>query len=68
MTLARDTIALGAGAHPLDEDATKNESDLYVLVDGYYHELSGFHVENDGSLTPTGSVPVPAGAAGVAAN
>jgi 6-phosphogluconolactonase len=65
MTLT-DTVALGAGAHPLDDDATKSGDDLYVLVDGF-HELAGFHVEHDGSLTPTGSVPVPAGAAGVAA-
>ena len=57
---------IGAGAHPLDEDATKNEHELYVLVDGF-HEIVGYRIESDGSLTQIASAAVPVGAGGLAA-
>ena len=65
MTLTGTTV-IGAGAHPLDEDATKNQHALYVLVDGF-HQIVGFQIERDGTLTPVASISVPAGAGGLAA-
>jgi 6-phosphogluconolactonase len=61
------TTVVGPGAHPLDDDVTKNEKELYVLVDGF-HQIVGYRIEHDGSLTQISSAPVPVGAAGVAAN
>jgi 6-phosphogluconolactonase (cycloisomerase 2 family) len=60
------TTVIGAGAHPLDEDATKNQHELYVLVDGF-HEIRGYRVERDGSLTQVAAAAVPVDAAGLAA-
>lgn len=61
------TTTIGAGSHPLDEHATKNQQQLYVLADGL-HEIIGYQVERDGSLTPIAAVSVPVGAGGIAAN
>jgi 6-phosphogluconolactonase (cycloisomerase 2 family) len=73
-TVARDgtlsltsTTALGSGSHPLDEAVSRDQHYLYVLVDGL-HQVNGYRVGGDGSLTPVTSVPVPAGAIGAAAN
>jgi 6-phosphogluconolactonase len=60
------TAVLGAGSHPLDEAVSNNGQYLYNLTDGF-HTISTFAIAEDGGLTPTGSVPVPAGAAGLAA-
>jgi 6-phosphogluconolactonase (cycloisomerase 2 family) len=60
------TASLGATSHPLDEAFSNNGQFLYNLTDGS-HVLSAFRVGADGSLTFAGSAPVPAGAAGLAA-
>lgn len=60
------TTMIAAGAHPLDEDATKNQHELYVLADGL-HEIIGYQIEHDGSLTPVATAGVPVGAGGLAA-
>jgi 6-phosphogluconolactonase (cycloisomerase 2 family) len=60
------TTVLGAGSHPLDEDVSRDQRWLYVLVDGF-HQIVGFQVGSDGELTRVTSVPVPAGAAGLGA-
>jgi 6-phosphogluconolactonase (cycloisomerase 2 family) len=60
------TGVLGAGSHPLDEAVSNNGRFLYNLTDGL-HAVSVFAIAADGSLTLAGSVPVPAGAAGLAA-
>lgn len=60
------TTSIGAGSHPLDEDATKNEQMLYVLADGF-HQIVGYRIERDGTLTAVETVPVPVGAGGLAA-
>jgi 6-phosphogluconolactonase len=60
------TGILGAGSHPLDEAVSTNGQYLYNLTDGF-HTISTFAIAEDGSLTPSGSVPAPAGAAGLAA-
>lgn len=57
---------LGQGSHPLDEAVSGNGQFLYNLTDGF-HTISTFAIAADGSLTLTGTVPVPAGAAGIAA-
>jgi 6-phosphogluconolactonase len=61
------TTLIGAGGHPLDLDATTNEREVYVLVDGF-HLIVGYRIERDGSLTQIASAPVPAGAGGLAAS
>ncbi len=66
LTLSGTTV-IGPAAHPLDEDVTKNEKELYVLVDGF-HQIVGYRIEKDGTLTQLGSTTVPVGAAGLAAN
>jgi 6-phosphogluconolactonase len=60
------TGILGPTSHPLDEAVSNNGRYLYNLTDGL-HTISTFAIAEDGSLTLTGSVAVPAGAAGVAA-
>jgi 6-phosphogluconolactonase len=62
------TADLGAGSHPLDEAISSDGAYLYNLTDGR-HQLTGFRIETDGSLTQIGSSSaLPAGAAGVAAS
>ena len=60
------TGVLGVGSHPLDEAVSNNGRFLYNLTDGF-HTISTFAIAEDGSLTLTGSIAVPAGAAGLAA-
>jgi len=60
------TTTLGAGSHPLDEAVSRDQDLLYVLVDGS-HQIAGYRVGHDGSLTPVTSVTVPTGVAGLAA-
>jgi hypothetical protein len=59
------TGTLGPTSHPLDEAVSNNGRYLYNLTDGL-HEISAFAIGEDGHLTPTGSVSVPVGAAGLA--
>jgi 6-phosphogluconolactonase (cycloisomerase 2 family) len=61
------TIALGTGSHPLDEAVSRGQHFLYVLVDGF-HQINGYRVGANGSLTQVTSVSVPAGAIGAGAN
>jgi 6-phosphogluconolactonase (cycloisomerase 2 family) len=58
------TTAISAGAHPLDEGVSRNQDYLYVLADGL-HQVIGYRVGSDGSLTQVTTVAVPVGAAGV---
>jgi len=60
------TANLGAGSHPLDAAVSGNGRYLYNLTDGL-HRISGFRIAADGSLASTGTIAVPAGAAGIAA-
>jgi 6-phosphogluconolactonase len=60
------TASLGATSHPLDEAFSNDGQFLYNLTDGS-HVISAFRLGADGSLTFAGSTPVPAGAAGLAA-
>jgi 6-phosphogluconolactonase (cycloisomerase 2 family) len=60
------TTPVGTGSHPLDEAVSRDEHFLYVLVDGF-HQIDGYRVGADGSLTQVTSVAVPAGAIGAAA-
>jgi len=60
------TGILGPTSHPLDEAVTEDGRYLFNLTDGL-HTISTFAIAEDGGLTLTGSVPVPAGAAGLAA-
>ena len=60
------TGTLGPTSHPLDEAVSNNGQYLYNLTDGL-HTISTFAIAEDGSLSLTGSIPVPAGAAGLAA-
>ncbi|MGZ4354330.1 MAG: lactonase family protein [Gaiellaceae bacterium] len=57
---------LGAGSHPLDESVSGDGRYLYNLTDGA-HLISAFRIGADGSLSPAGTIAVPAGAAGIAA-
>ena len=60
------TASLGAGSHPLDEAVSGNGQYLYNLTDGA-HRISAFRIAENGSLSPAGTIAVPAGAAGLAA-
>jgi 6-phosphogluconolactonase len=57
---------LGPTSHPLDEAVSNNGQYLFNLTDGL-HTISTFAIAADGSLALTGSVPVAAGAIGLAA-
>ncbi len=61
------SASLGSTSHPLDEAVSNNGRYLYNLTDGL-HTISTFQIGADGSLRLLGSVPVPVGAAGLAAN
>jgi 6-phosphogluconolactonase len=60
------TGILGSTSHPLDEAVSNNGQYLYNLTDGL-HTISTLAIAEDGSLTLTGSIAVPTGAAGLAA-
>jgi 6-phosphogluconolactonase (cycloisomerase 2 family) len=61
------TASLGATSHPLDEAFSNDGRYLYDLTDGL-HTITAFRLAADGGLTVVGSVPVPSGAAGLAAH
>ena len=64
-TACRETVAAGP-TDPLDEAVSVNGQYLYNLTDGA-HRISAFRIAEDGSLSPAGTIAVPAGAAGLAA-
>ncbi|MGA7731364.1 MAG: beta-propeller fold lactonase family protein [Chloroflexia bacterium] len=49
------TALIGAGSSPIDATVSNDGRFLYVLTAGS-HEIAGFEIEQDGSLTPTGNV------------
>lgn len=59
------SASLGSTSHPLDEAVSNDGQFLYNLTDGL-HTISGFRIAEDGGLASVGSLPVPAGAAGLA--
>jgi len=62
------TANLGVGSHPLDEAVSANGRFLYNLTDGK-HEITGFLLGEDGSLTQVGAIGgLPVGADGLAAS
>jgi 6-phosphogluconolactonase (cycloisomerase 2 family) len=61
------TTSVGSGSHPLDEAVSRDQHLLYVLVDGI-HQIRGYRVGADGSLTQVTSISVPVGAVGAAAS
>jgi 6-phosphogluconolactonase len=60
------TTVVGAGSQPLDNAVSHDQDFMYVLLNGR-HEIVGYRVGHDGDLTQVTSVPVPTGAAGIAA-
>jgi 6-phosphogluconolactonase (cycloisomerase 2 family) len=60
------TTVVGMGSMPLDNAATHDQDFMYVLLGGF-HQIVGYRVGHDGNLTQVTSVPVPVGAAGIAA-
>jgi 6-phosphogluconolactonase len=60
------TTVVGMGSTPLDNAATHDQEFMYVLLGGF-HQIAGYRVGHDGDLTQVTSVPVPVGAAGIAA-
>ncbi len=60
------TTVVGAGSTPLDTAVSQNQDFMYVLLGGF-HQIVGYRVGDDGSLTQVTSVAVPVGAAGIAA-
>jgi 6-phosphogluconolactonase len=59
------TTVVGAGSQPLDNAVSHDQEFMYVLLNGR-HEIVGYRVGHDGSLTQVTSIPVPTGAAGIA--
>lgn len=57
----------GDGSRPIDAIISSDGATLYVLSGGT-STVTAFHIATDGSLTHLGSVPVPVGSVGVAAN
>ena len=49
------TALIGAGSSPIDATVSNDGRFLYVLTAGS-HEIAGFEIEQDGSLTPIGNV------------
>jgi 6-phosphogluconolactonase len=60
------TTVVGAGSTPLDNTVSHDQDFMYVLLGGF-HQIVGYRVGHDGSLTQVTSVAVPVGAAGIAA-
>jgi hypothetical protein len=60
------TTIVGAGSTPLDNAVSHDQDFMYVLFGGF-HQIVGYRVGHDGSLTQVTSVAVPVGAAGIAA-
>ena len=56
----------GPGSHPTDESVTGDGRYLYNVTDGL-HELSGFRIADDGTLSPAGILSgLPVGSVGLA--
>ncbi|HSB00085.1 MAG TPA: hypothetical protein VLE49_05505, partial [Anaerolineales bacterium] len=60
------TGVLGSDATPIDMALSHNSQYLYGIGNGT-HMIYIFAVNADGSLTASGSVPIPIGAAGITA-
>jgi 6-phosphogluconolactonase len=60
------TTVIGAGSQPLDVGATHEQEFIYVLSNGL-HQIIGYRVGRDGSLTQVTSIAVQMGAAGLTA-
>jgi len=59
---------MGATSHPLDTSISQDGRYLYNLTDGL-HRITGFAMNDDGSLANVGFVAgLPVGAAGIAAS
>jgi 6-phosphogluconolactonase (cycloisomerase 2 family) len=57
----------GAGAHPTDAALSRGDRFLYTL-DAFTHQVTGFEVASDGTLTPLGATgTLPASASGLVA-
>jgi 6-phosphogluconolactonase len=60
------TTVVGPGSTPLDNTVSHDQQFMYALLAGS-HQIVGYRVGADGSLTQVTSVAVPVGAAGMAA-
>lgn len=61
------TTPISPTAHPLDESGVSDGHLLYVLADGL-HQVIGYKVAADGTLTQVAAAPVPAGVDGLGAH
>jgi 6-phosphogluconolactonase (cycloisomerase 2 family) len=62
-----DTTVVGTGSTPLDNAVSHDDDFMYVLLAGF-DQIVGYRVGRDGGLTQVTSVPLPDGAAGIAAH
>ena len=68
LTVLGTTLVEGNPAsHPLDEGVSAGQNYLYVLADGL-HQIVGYRVGADGSLTQVTTAPVAAGSVGLGAS
>ena len=68
LTVLGNTLIEGNSAsHPLDEGVSAGQNYLYVLADGL-HQIVGYRIGADGSLTQVTTAPAAAGSGGVGAN
>lgn len=68
LTVLGNTLVEGNSAsHPLDEGVSAGQDYLYVLADGQ-HQIVGYRVGADGSLTQVTTAPTAAGSGGIGAN
>ena len=58
-------MTLGTGSHPLGDAVSCDEHLHYVLVNGF-HEINGYRIGPDDSLTQSQPVVSPAGPIGTA--
>jgi 6-phosphogluconolactonase (cycloisomerase 2 family) len=68
LTVLGTTLVEGNPAsHPLDEGVSAGQNYLYVLADGL-HQIVGYRVSADGSLTQVTTASVATGSGGIGAN
>jgi 6-phosphogluconolactonase (cycloisomerase 2 family) len=68
LTVLGSTLVEGNPAsHPLDEGVSSGQNNLYVLADGL-HQIVGYRVAADGSLTQVTTAPAATGSGGIGAN
>ena len=68
LTVLGSTLVEGNPAsHPLDEGVSSGQNYLYVLADGL-HQIVGYRVGADGSLTRVTTAPAATGSGGIGAN